>query len=209
LGLEQGENIIYGLEGASVFGADDYLLGYDIASPYLKAFTEEEESLQINPKIFSIENILTTVKEYNRMYLGAQANSMTDREILDMAQSTYFDNTTSQLSFNQESDFFGKSIPKPIFEFMRYTSLIRGNSSVDFLGTKMNQASKTTSRLSELAYIPYDSVNFSANMSMSLDMFEVEYGAGENGEDLYKWKIDSPNLLNKEIINGTYAPKEY
>jgi hypothetical protein len=209
LGLEQGENIIYGLEGASVFGADDYLLGYDTASPYLKAFTEEEESLQINPKIFSVENILTTVKEYNRMYLGAQANSMTDREILDMAQSTYFDNTTSQLSFNQESDFFGKSIPKPIFEFMRYTSLIRGNSSVDFLGTKMNQASKTTSRLSDLAYIPYDSLNFSANMSMSLDMFEVEYGAGENGEDLYKWKIDSPNLLNKEIINGTYAPKEY
>jgi hypothetical protein len=187
------------------------IFAYNAASPYVKEFTYEDESLSITPKIFSEENILFTHE--NRLFYGGLSSNSTDNEILEEGLEKYF-RTKEDFTPNELNDFYGAIIPKPIFEFFRYANLINpyfGNQV--YLGKPTSDPNLMyTSALENIAFAPSMKttrlyLNSFQQLFPSLSLFEVLSGAGENGEDLYKWNLDS-TVYKDDPINKTYAPYE-
>lgn len=204
LGVGDGANVSYALRLKNLLpeARSDAKFSYDVNSPYIKNFTYEEESLTIQPKIFTKENVLLQLDSYN--------NNMDKEKLIENALFKYFLSTDHGLSESEQGLFFGSNLPQPIFEFYRYLSLIsnRGANEVA-LGKDLSSSSNTA--VEYIAFAPsITDTRYIANSKYlypSLSLFDVIVGAGQDGEDLYKWNLDA-TIYKNDPLNKTYAPKE-
>jgi hypothetical protein len=205
LGINDGANVSYGAAVRNLFpeARRDAKFSYDANSPYIKSFTYEEESLTIEPKIFTKQNIIFT-DQSNNSYRGA----ISDEQIIREANNRYFANQ-SPLSESQQDLFFGSNIPSPIFEFYRYMTLISNKeANITTLGKDL---SFSNTAIEYIAFAPsignMRNITNATYIYPSLSLFDVMVGAGQDGEDLYKWNLDA-TIYKNDPLNKTYAAKE-